>query len=92
MAKAHAVNEVYEELKARQGEKKIYRIAKPRNKATKDLTHIKRVKDEHGTVLNKDGKIKDRWRKYFEHLLNEKISKVSFKGIEGTKAGSNIKY
>jgi hypothetical protein len=39
-AKAIAVNNIYEELETPTGAKKICRLAKSRNKATKDLTHI----------------------------------------------------
>ncbi len=90
-AKAQAMNEVYEELETPEGEKKIYRIAKARNKATKDLTHIKQVKDQHGRVLSEDGKIKDRWEKYFEHLLNEENPRVVFgDGVPNQAVTSSI--
>ena len=36
VAKAEAASELYEELETVEGQKKIYRIAKYRNKATKD--------------------------------------------------------
>ena len=39
--KALAMNELYEELETPEGERKIFRIAKARDKATKDLSHMK---------------------------------------------------
>ena len=49
--KALAMNKWYKELETPEGERKIFRIAKARNKATKDLSHIKQIKNEHGVVL-----------------------------------------
>ncbi len=41
-AKAGVMEELYKEPETPEGEKKIYRIAKARDKATKDFTHIKK--------------------------------------------------
>ena len=49
--KALAMNELYKELETPEGERNIFRIAKARNKATKDLSHMKQIKNEHGVVL-----------------------------------------
>ena len=49
--KALAMNELYEELETPEGGRKIFRIAKARDKATKDLSHMKQIKNEHGVVL-----------------------------------------
>ena len=45
------MNELYEELETPEGERKIFRIAKARDKATKDFSHMKQIKNEHGVVL-----------------------------------------
>ena len=39
------------ELETPEGERKIFRIAKARDKATKDFSHMKQIKNEHGVVL-----------------------------------------
>ena len=49
--KALAINELYEELETPEGERKIFRLAKARDKATKDFSHMKQIKNEHGVVL-----------------------------------------
>ena len=77
-AKAKAESKVYEELETSEGQKKIFRMAKARNKATKDFTHIKQMKDEHGSVLTENDKIKCRWESYFNRLLNEENPRVVF--------------
>ena len=45
------MKELYDELEAQEGERKIFRIAKARDIATKDFNHMKRIKNEHGVVL-----------------------------------------
>ncbi|XP_068242147.1 uncharacterized protein [Palaemon carinicauda] len=45
--------------------------AKGRNKATKDITHIKQIKNADGVVMCSSSDIKGRWKQYFERLLNE---------------------
>lgn len=42
------------------------------NKDTKDLTHTKQIKDENEEMLTNESKINERWKKYFEWLVNEK--------------------
>ena len=45
------MDEVYKELETPEGERKIYRIAKARDKSAKDFTQIRQIKDEQGVVL-----------------------------------------
>ena len=49
--KALAMNELYEELETPEGERRIFRIAKARDKATKDFSRMKHIKNDHGVVL-----------------------------------------
>ena len=46
-----AMNELYEELETPEGERRIFRIAKVRDKATKDFSRMKHIKNDHGVVL-----------------------------------------
>ena len=71
VAKAKGMDELYEKLETPDGQKIIYKMAKSRNRATKDLTHIKQIKDRNGRVLSKEECIRARWKEYFEKLLNE---------------------
>ena len=77
-AMAETLNEVYEELETAEGEKKILRIAKARDTASKDLTQIRQIKDGHGIVLAEENEIKRRWETYFERLLNEENPRMVF--------------
>ena len=68
--------EIYKDLETEEGQKKIYKIAKSRNKKTKDQTHIKHMKDCNGIVLHDDDQIKKRWKVYFDNLLNEENPRI----------------
>ena len=70
LQKTRAWDNVYAKLRT-QEEEKIFRIAKACNKATKDLTQIKQMKDHEGSVLADENQIRKRWKVYFETLLNE---------------------
>ncbi|XP_063600739.1 uncharacterized protein LOC134776918 [Penaeus indicus] len=70
-AKARVMGEIYEELETTEGQKKIYLLAKRRNRATNDFTQIKQIKDGEGRVLSDENEIRNRWKVYFEKLLNE---------------------
>ncbi|XP_068240064.1 uncharacterized protein [Palaemon carinicauda] len=70
-SKQQTLDNVYEDLDTKEGQKNIYRIAEGRNKPTKDITHIKQIKNEDGVVMCSSSDIKGRWKQYFERLLNE---------------------
>lgn len=70
-AKAIALDEMYKKEKG--GERKAL-IAKAREKQPKTTPRLDRSK----MVLNEEEKIRDRWKSYFESLLNEENPKVVF--------------
>ena len=45
-------------------------IAGMREKKTRDLGNIRCIKDHNHNVLVKDTNIKERWKEYFDKLLN----------------------
>jgi hypothetical protein len=49
----------------------IYRMAKSRERKTRDIIQVKCIKDETERLLTKDEDIKNRWREYFDKLFNE---------------------
>ena len=53
---------VYEKLDTKKVEKDIYRIARIRERKTRDLCTVRCVKDEDHRVLVQDKEIKERWR------------------------------
>ena len=70
VAKREAYKELYEKLNTREGEKMVYKIAKQRERASKDITKIRSIKDEKGVVLTHQDDIDSRWQSYFCGLLN----------------------
>ncbi|KAL1448427.1 hypothetical protein WDU94_003661 [Cyamophila willieti] len=70
-AKAKELSDIYKEMETPEGEKNLYRLAKERDKASKDFTHIKQIKNKDGMVLKGEEEIKFRWKEYYNTLLNE---------------------
>ena len=71
MAKGRAYNDWYARLETKEGEKELYRLARQRDRAGKDVQHVRVMKDENGNVMvNSEAELK-RWKEYFEKLMNE---------------------
>ncbi|XP_042889472.1 uncharacterized protein LOC122264575 [Penaeus japonicus] len=71
IAKSEAYNQLYEKLDAKGGQGNMSKLVKRRNKSTKDITHIRQIKDKNGNILGNETDIIRRWKQYFENLLNE---------------------
>jgi hypothetical protein len=61
----------YQWLGTKEGEKDIYRMAKSRERKTRDIIQVKFIKDETERLLTKDEDMKNRWQEYFDKLFNE---------------------
>jgi hypothetical protein len=55
----------------KEGENDIYRMAKSRERKTRDIIQVKCVKDVTERLLTKDKDIKNRWWEYFDKLFHE---------------------
>jgi hypothetical protein len=62
---------LYQRLGTKKGEKDIYRMAKSRERKTRDINQVKCIKDATKRFLTKDEDIKNMWREYFDKLFNE---------------------
>ena len=71
-AKDKAFEAFYRELDSKEGEKLMFRLAKARERRTRDLDQVRYIKDEVGRVLVNEADIRMRWQGYFRKLLNEK--------------------
>lgn len=83
VAKAQAIDEGYRDIENNEGEKRLLRIAKIKDRESKDVTVIKQIKDKEGRVLQDQKEIRERWREYFDELLNEENTREIFEqGVE----------
>ncbi|XP_063597228.1 uncharacterized protein LOC134773912 [Penaeus indicus] len=71
VVKARAYDQLYKDLDTGEGMKKVLKMAKQRDKNSKDIYQAKLIKSEEGNVLVKDEEILERWQTYFIELLNE---------------------
>ena len=71
MAKGRAYDNLYARLETKEGEKELYRLARQRDKAGKDVQHMRVIKDENGNMMVNSEAVLKRWKEYFEKLMNE---------------------
>ncbi|KAL6532562.1 hypothetical protein OROHE_013984 [Orobanche hederae] len=69
-ARSKVNKELYARLDTKEGEKDIYKLARMREKKTRDIGKVKCVKDTDQKILVQDKEIKERWRSYFDTLFN----------------------
>ena len=51
MTKGRSYDNLYDKLKTKEGEKELYRLARRRDRAGKDVQHERVIKDENGNVM-----------------------------------------
>ena len=71
MAKGHAYDNLYARLETKEGEKELYRLVRQRDRAGKDVKHMRIIKNENGNVMVNSEAVLKRWKEYFEKLMNE---------------------
>ncbi|XP_047984785.1 uncharacterized protein LOC125225222 [Leguminivora glycinivorella] len=71
IARAKVQDKLYNHLESPQGQKDLYRIARERERNARDINHMKCMKDEAGKILTDDKSIRERWKNYFNKLMNE---------------------
>ena len=69
-ASGRAYEDLYQRLDTKESEREIYKMAKIRERKTRDIGQVKCIKDGAGQLLVKDEEIKHRWREYFDKLFN----------------------
>ena len=53
--------DLYRRLSTKEGEKDIYKMARAHDRKTRDLNHVKCIKDEREQLLVKEDEIRHRW-------------------------------
>jgi hypothetical protein len=76
-ARGQTYTDLYRKLDTKEGENDVYKMAKFRERKTRDFNKIKCIKDEADRLLVKDENIKNRWREYFDKLFNDKSKKIA---------------
>ena len=71
MAKERAHDNLYARLETKEGEKELYRLARQRNSAGKDVQHMRVIKNENGNVMVHSEAVLKIWKECFEKLMNE---------------------
>ena len=74
MAKGRAYDNLYARLETKEGEKELYRLARQRDKAGKDVQHVRVFKDKNRNVVVNSEAVLKRRKEYFEKLMNEKMT------------------
>ncbi|EYC06060.1 hypothetical protein Y032_0078g1172 [Ancylostoma ceylanicum] len=64
---------MYDELDTIDEEKKIYRIARTRQRATGDLGHVMQIRDNSCRLLHHLPDILNRWREHYSVMCNEEL-------------------
>ena len=71
MAKGPAYDNLYARLETKKDEKELYRLARQRDRAGKDVQHVRVIKDVNDNVMVNSEAVFNRWNEYFEKLMNE---------------------
>ena len=76
MAKGRAYDNLYARLETKEGEKELYRLARQRDRAGKDVLHVRVIKDENDNMMVNLEAVLKRWKEYFEKLMKRKITET----------------
>ena len=69
-ARNKAYEELYEKLETKEGENEVFKIAKQKNRQSKDVQQVRVIKSKTGEILMEEEKVKQRWKEHFDNLLN----------------------
>lgn len=68
--KFKAYRDLYDSRDSEEGQKRALRMAKSRNRNSVDVFQAKLIKDKDGKTLTESTEIQQRWKEYFEDLMN----------------------
>ena len=78
VANGRAYEDLYQHLSTKEGEKNIYRMARVRERKTRDFKQVKCINDEMEHLLVKEDEIQHRWQEYFNKLFNGENTDTTF--------------
>ncbi|KFD45802.1 hypothetical protein M514_13327 [Trichuris suis] len=71
------MKELYQKLGTPEGEPLVYKLAKARSRAAKDIDHYCQIKDVNGTALRKPKEILDGWKSHFSSIATKEFKHPS---------------
>ena len=77
MAKGRVYDDLYARLETKEGEKELYRSARQRDRAGKDVQHVRVINDKNSNVMVNLEAVLERRKEYFEKLMNEENNRKS---------------
>jgi len=81
-AKPEAAKHMHDELNTEEEQVKIYKIEKARQRSTQDKMAVNIIKDKDGTILTDEKLVQERWKFYFEELLNKENPRDPLEYVE----------
>ena len=85
VAKKEGTATLYEDLDTREGEIKIYRIAKARQREREGTGNVNIIKNSEGKVVFKQEEVGEVWAEYFEELLNVENERGQLQVVDPVK-------
>jgi hypothetical protein len=85
-ARGQMYDGLYQRLGKKEGENDIYRMAKSRERKTRDIIQVKCIKYATERLLTKDEDIKNRWREYFNKLFNDDLTRQFMCGFKNLRS------
>ena len=79
-AKNKTYDELYEGLDTEEVEQIMYRLARQRYQAKKDVQQVRMVKDEDGKVMTDEESVLRIWKEYYMGLMNEDRENGEWRG------------
>jgi len=87
IGKNNAYKRLYQRLDTKDSEKDVFKLAKVREKKTRDLENVRCTKGKDDQVLVEETKIRERWQSYFSKLFNGKRSEYPLRLENGVQEG-----
>lgn len=81
-AKTETFEDLYQRLDSKEGHKIVYSLARSRERAMRDITQVRLMKDKEGRVIQEEASIRRRWQEYFGQLLNEENPRGDLQDVE----------
>ena len=90
IAKGAAYEDLYAKLDSREGINMVYKLAKTRDRRSKDISDMPFINSLEGQILTVGSEIIQRWLTYFEGLLNTENTRKQIESALATEGPIDI--